>query len=229
MTIDEKVLSLNNKIYRLVGIRDSLKKDLKSVLDDISEKEKDLSILSKVKRLFEVFIKGMEVQSKKYIEPIVTEALHFIFNQNLYFHIVFVNRRNQIEVDFVVLPNLEKETLYQEYLKDFENYKEEIEEMLSNYSDIAFLYGGAVSEVLGLILRFLFAELLKIEGPIILDEPTSSVHEEYANRVGIFIKSLSERFNRQVIFVTHSQALASSANKVYEVIKDNDVSTIKEL
>jgi DNA repair exonuclease SbcCD ATPase subunit len=229
MTIDEKVLSLNNKIYRLVGIRDSLKKDLKSVLDDISEKEKDLSILSKVKRLFEVFIKGMEVQSKKYIEPIVTEALHFIFNQNLYFHIVFVNRRNQIEVDFVVLPNLEKETLYQEYLKDFENHKEEIEEMLSNYSDISFLYGGAVSEVLGLILRFLFAELLKIEGPIILDEPTSSVHEEYANRVGIFIKSLSERFNRQVIFVTHSQALASSANKVYEVIKDNDVSTIKEL
>jgi hypothetical protein len=33
--------------------------------------------------------------------------------------------------------------------------------MLSNYSDISFLYGGAVSEVLGLILRFLFAELLK--------------------------------------------------------------------
>lgn len=78
-------------------------------------------------------------------------------------------------------------------------------------------------------MRLVLIELLQIEGPVCLDEPTSAVHEEYAARVGVFIKSLSERFNRQIILVTHSQALAAAANKVYNVVKHNEVSAVEEV
>jgi DNA repair exonuclease SbcCD ATPase subunit len=220
---------LLKKANQFFGMKEALKKEVEDIVIKINNLQKSLEILSKVKSLFEFFIKSVEKESKTYIEPIVTEALHFVFNQDLYFHIMFVDRRNQIEVDFIVLPNKETEDLYQSYIENLEEYAEDLEKLRSSYNDIPFLYGGAVTEVLGIILRFLFAELLNIKGPIFLDEPTSAVHEDYAGRVGQFIKSLSEKFNRQVVYVTHSHALVSTSHKVYEVEKDKDISHVKEI
>jgi len=218
-----------SKVQQTVGKRDSLVKDI--VKSQRQEEEILLVVdrVTKAKFLLEMFVKSTESQVKDYIEPTITEALNFIFNQNLFFHIVFVSRRGQVEIDFIVLPNREIENQYQTYLTDIEKCKEELEDLVSSYKDLNFLYGGAIQEVLGLVLRLLLVELLQIKGPVILDEPTSAVHEEYASRVGVFIKSLSDRFKRQIIYVTHSQALASSADKCYEVKKVNEVSQVEEV
>lgn len=224
-----KVNLLSNKIQQLIGKRDSVIKSINNLQKQENGALLGLDKIIKAKTLLELFVKSTEVQIKEYIEPTITEALQFIFNQNLCFHIVFVNRRGQVEVDFIVLPNNEVENQYQEYLKDNETYKKELEEIIDSYTDIVYNNGGAIGEVLGLVLRLLLIELLQIKGPVFLDEPTSAVSEEYASRVGMFIKNLSQKFNRQVIFVTHSQALASAANKIYEVTKDKDISTVEEI
>ena len=225
----ERLSSLRDNVQRIIGKKDSLVENIfksKQIEENIVE---NLTRISKAKILLEMFVKGTEVQVREYIEPTVTEALHFIFNQSLFFHIVFVERRGQIEVDFIVIGGQEKENEYQEYLKDLEKNRKQFDEFVSEYTDITYLYGGAITEILGLILRLLLVEFLQIKGPIFLDEPTSAVHETYASRVGVFIKSLSEKFDRQIIFVTHSSALASSANKVYEVRKEGVLSIVEEL
>jgi DNA repair exonuclease SbcCD ATPase subunit len=224
-----KVNEIVKKVNKVVGRRDELLEHLKSL--QISEEDlkvKAFTVL-KAKELLELFVKSTENQVKQYIEPTITEALSFVFNQKLYFHIVFVNRRGQVEVDFIVLPSSEVENKYQSYLEDNVKYEDELDTLAKLYSDINYLYGGAVQEILGLMLRLLLVELLDIKGPVFLDEPTSSTHEEYANRVGIFIKSLSERFNRQIIYITHSQAMASAANKVYQVVREKEISQVEEI
>jgi DNA repair exonuclease SbcCD ATPase subunit len=225
----ENINNIYVKAQRLIGKRDTILENI-----DKFRKQENVSVLaadivSKAKTLLELFVKGTENQIKEYIEPTVTESLNFIFNQNLYFHIVFVTRRGQVEIDFIVISTKEVEEKYQLYLSDNEKYKKELEELIDSYKDLNFLYGGAIQEVLGLVLRLLLVELLGIKGPVILDEPTSSVHEEYASRVGVFIKSLSDRFNRQIIYVTHSHALAASADKCYEVKKVDEISIVEEI
>jgi len=37
------------------------------------------------------------------------------------------------------------------------------------------MYGGAINQVLSLVLRLVLVELLKVEGPIFFDEPSSAV------------------------------------------------------
>jgi len=218
--------SFNDNLQKLLGKKESLEKSIQNKQKEEEKLLKDQDILNKAKKLLELFVKGTEVRIREYIEPTVTEALHFIFSQPLYFHIYFVSRRNQVEVDFVVLPSKAKEDEWQECLKN-EN-EDKLKELVDSYKDIFFNCGGAISEVLGLILWLLLAEFLNIKGPICFDEPTSMVHEVYASKVGMFIKSLSERFNRQIIYVTHSQAMASAANKVYEVRKINEISILEE-
>lgn len=215
-------------VQRAIGKRDTLVETLKQAQQVETSTLVALENTSNAKLLLELFIKSTESQIKEYIEPTVTEALNFIFGQQLYFHIVFVSRRGQVETDFIIISTDAVEAQYQLYLTDTEKYKKELEELVDDYKDLNFLYGGAIQEVLGLVLRLLLIELLNIQGPVFLDEPTSAVHEEYASKVGLFIKALSNRFDRQVIYVTHSQALAAAADRCYEVKKIDNISVVEE-
>lgn len=227
--LNQRLVTVNQVLQQKVGLRQGVRNSLAAIDVKRLQLAAESGVVSKAKALLELFVKSTETAVRDYIEPTVTEALNFIFNQHLYFHIVFVDRRNQIEIDFIVLPTAEKEKEYQSYLLDIENCKDDFDTLVKDYKDLNFLYGGAIQEVLGLVLRVILVELLRIEGPVILDEPTSAVHEEYAQRVGVFIKTLSERFNRQVIYVTHSQALAAAANRVYEVTQHDGISQVKEV
>lgn len=229
ISYNEHLNKVNQTLQRQIGQRDVLLQNQKE-----SEKKEAnvinlLGNISKAKLLLEMVVRSTEIRVKSYIEPFVTEALDFIFNQNLKFHIVFIDRRGQIEVDFIVLPSNKVEEDYQTYLNDVVTYEQEFDQLVKIYRNINYFYGGAVQEILGVVLRLVMIELLQIKGPVCLDEPTSSFHEQYAARVGVFIKSLSERFNRQIIYVTHSHALAAAANKVYEVKKDRGISRVEEI
>lgn len=227
-TLNQRVSEISKRVQQKVGQRDKLLQ----LITECNSQQAILAIsidtVAKAKVLLEAFVKTTEGAVREYLEPTVTEALNFIFNQSLYFHIVFVERRGQVEIDFIILPNIDKENEYQSYVSD-STKSDELEELVKEYKELTFLYGGAIQEVLGVVLRFILVELLQIQGPVLLDEPTSAVHEEYAQKVGVFIKTLSERFNRQVIYVTHSQALAMAANKVYEVSLSGGESQVKEI
>jgi len=179
-----------------------------------------------VRKLLEIFVKSVEYKVRDYIEPVITEALDYVFNQGLRFHLIFITRRDQIEVDFILLKGEDSEKIYQEFLSQPIKHEKQLEQLIKETKNLNFLYGGAVNQVLALVLRLVLVELLKIEGPVFLDEPSSAVGEEYSARLGQFISSLSKKFNRQIVLITHSKTLASYADKIYEVTQINGISKV---
>jgi DNA repair exonuclease SbcCD ATPase subunit len=212
-----------------VGERNLLNTNKEKLENENKEIEKELLLISQSKKLLELFVRSTEHRIKNYIEPIVTEALDFVFSQSLFFHLYLVTRRNQIECDFIIIRSDEFEKMYEEFLQDPIKNEKQLDVLVKETKNINYMYGGAVNQVVSLILRFVLAELLKVKGPIGLDEPSSMVGEEYSSRLGQLISSLSNRFQRQYILITHSKTLASFADKTYEVEKINNVSVVKEM
>jgi DNA repair exonuclease SbcCD ATPase subunit len=225
-SILQKVRNVELELTRKVAQRDtfvSQKESFQKLLQSIQE---SLKVDTQVQRLLEVFVKSTEVSVRNYLEPLVTEALDFVFNQGLKFHLLFTTRRNQVEIDFILLRDPESEELYQQCILQPEKSVKQLETLVRYTKQLNFMYGGAVNQVIALVLRLILSELLQIQGPIFLDEPSSAVGEEYSARLGQLLASLSERFKRQYILVTHSHSLASYASKVYEVEKINGISQV---
>jgi len=177
------------------------------------------------RKLLEVFVTGTELQLRNYIEPIVTDALEFVFEQHLKFHILFAQRRNQVEIDFILIRTEETEAAYQLYVANPSKHEKQLELLVRSTRNLDFMYGGAVNQVLSVILKFVHAEALGLQGPLTLDEPSSAVSEEYNSRLGLLLASLSKKFSRQVILITHSRTLAACADVQYLVEKKGNVSS----
>lgn len=73
--------------------------------------------------------------------------------------------------------------------------------------------GGGVVDVVSLALRSVFLELFspRIDGPLILDEPTKHLSKRFSGRAAELLRALSERTGRQIILVTHDSELAKEA------------------
>ena len=225
--LQKRHITASSLLSKREGQRDLLLQNLQGYEKIIRTTEGRLALYESARRLLELFVKSTEHITKDYIEPVVTEALDFVFSQHLFFHLRFVNRRNQVEIDFIILRTPESEQEYQEYEKDPSKYEADLEQLVKETKNTSFNNGGAVNQVIAMVLIFVLAQLLKIEGPIWLDEPSSAVGEEYSARLGQLISSLSERFNRQYVLITHSSTVAAYADIVYRVSKINEVSTIK--
>lgn len=223
---EQRIKEVSDKLQSLVGERNLLNAQLSTTINDIKSNTDELNINENARKLLEFFVKSTEHGIKKYVEPIITEALEFVFSQYLKFHIIFFNRRNQVEIDFVVARNEKMEEEYQRLIKDPVNNADEIAILVKDATNINYMYGGAINQVLSLILRLVIVEMLKVKGPILFDEPTSMVSEEYSTRLGHLLLSLSKKFNRQYVLITHSNSLASYASKIYQVTQVNKVSTV---
>ena len=223
---ESRIKVLSDKLQTLVGERNILKMQLSGIVGKITIHKHALNINEQARKLLELFVKSTEHGIKDYVEPIVTEALEFVFSQYLKFHVVFVNRRNQVEVDFVIARNPNMEAEYQELMKDPVANADKISILVKDATDINYMYGGAINQVLALILRLITIEMLHVRGPVFLDEPTSMVSEEYSTRLGHLLVSLSRKFNRQYILITHSNALASYASNIYQVTQEDKVSKV---
>jgi ABC-type dipeptide/oligopeptide/nickel transport system ATPase subunit len=213
--IDSKEGERNLLISKQSQVQEKIRKNL------LHSKE-----LTQARELLELVVKSVERSLQSSIEPMVSEGLNFVFNQNLSFHTIFVpGRRNQIEIDFIVLKKSEEE-VFQKYISNPIANAELLDDLIKGTKNINYTFGGAVNQVISLMLRFIVAELVNVEGPIALDEPSSYISEEVSAKLGQLITSLSERFERQYILITHSTALAAYAEKNYRVKLMNYISKV---
>jgi len=224
-----RIAKISEKLNRKLGQREALQAALQKVLNEQIVNQEALQIIEQVRKLLEIFIKSTEARMRSYIEPIVNEALKFVFNQNLYFHVYLASRRNQVEADFIILRSEADEETYQKFILEPVKYAIPLEQLVKERKNLDDIYGGAVSQVLSLILVLVFAELLKVKGAIWLDEPSSAVHSEYNLKLGQLVSSLSRRFDRQYVIVTHSAEFASYSDITYRVKKIGDIATVEKL
>lgn len=98
------------------------------------------------------------------------------------------------------------------------NLKTEAEE------DIMDQNGGGVVDIVSTALRLIALQTYepRIDGPIILDEPTKMVSSEYIPTLAEFLRSAGNDFGRQIILITHNEYLASIADEIISFSKNSD-------
>lgn len=141
------------------------------------------------------------------LEIIVTNALQFILQENIRFEIEFDTKRKRPEAVFYIVSD-----------EDTEPVKNEPEDER----------GGGIVDIVSITLRIATAHYFNIDGPILLDEPAKNLSKKYLPAFSSFIHTLSEKFNRQIIIITHSDDIAECGDKVYLVEKKYGTSIVSQ-
>ncbi|WP_138751084.1 chromosome partitioning protein ParA [Paenibacillus sinopodophylli] len=148
-------------------------------------------------------------QAKGRIEDIVTQLLLVVFPGNDFvFEIVLDVKGSQPVAEYWLTRNGVKTQLKP---PDYDN-------------------GGGYVDVITLGLRLGIAELEEIQGPLLMDEVGKHVSAEYSPNVAYFLKQYSEQLGRQIILITHNEALAAVADKGLRVtLNSREESEVKAI
>lgn len=182
-----------------------LKKQLEHAEKIKDEALLEIMVLEKVALLLQTASEFARAQAKSKIEQIVTSALTAVFESNYAFRLDIVTRSNRVEVDYFLQSGSTEVQL----------------------SGADFNTGGGIIDVICLAMRLAIIELVGSRGAIVLDEPGKHVSAEFAPNVAVFLKTYSENFHRQIIMVTHNEALSAVADNTIHITQRNGVSIAK--
>ncbi|GAB6098666.1 chromosome segregation ATPase [Halanaerocella petrolearia] len=171
----------------------------KKKLTELTEYKEERELLEQVNIFLQEVSKYAREQARQQIELLVTQALQAVFGAGFSFEIEIEKKRNSFSAQFYVV-------------------SETGEEQIKNIPQNA--RGGGIVDVVSLGLRVAILETLrrpKVAGPLVLDEPAKHVSQEYITNVAKFLKTINERFNRQIIIVTHQQHLGQIADQAFKV------------
>jgi hypothetical protein len=141
------------------------------------------------------------------ISGIVTEALQTVKDKNLVFTMQIVTKANQPTLEMGILDKLSGQTY-----------------------DIITSFGGGICDIVSLALRV--ALLVKwqpsLSRILILDEACKHVAVKDQELLSTFVRKLSEALGVQFIWISHSDILQQAAHKIFEVTKNDGLSTAQE-
>jgi len=205
--LEQKLNKFKENVFRLKTLQEEKQKQFNLKTNECTTIQKRITLLTNASRLLEQCNIASREFVKDEVEKMVTQALRGIFEDPyIKFNINFVIKHNQTEAEFI----LSREN----------NEKSKIK------GDILTTYGGGLGDIISVALRIIIMQLLKIKGPLILDEPGKFISEGYIDNFGKFLVQVSSTFNRQIIIVTHNERLANFANNTIKVSQVNRVSKI---
>ena len=147
--------------------------------------------ISRARDVVQAVAISTQQQLKGYIEELVSLALASVFDQPYKFVVDFVVRRGHTEVDLF-----------------FERNGDKLSPLESS--------GGGAVDVAAFALRVVVWSLTKgARTTLLLDEPFRFLSLGLHANAAALLKSLSDRMGLQIIMVTHSDELASGADKVF--------------
>ncbi|KKM99144.1 hypothetical protein LCGC14_1150900 [marine sediment metagenome] len=187
---------------------DTIKAGHIAQLDETSRECKELEETNKVLTSVLLLLEQCNIAARDFVkvevEQLVTQGLRSIFEDDtIQFNIDFITKRNQIEAEFT-LSREEDKTRIQ--------------------GDILSTYGGGVVDVISISLRIIIMQLMKVKGPLILDEPGKNISAQFISAFGKFLTEVSNTFDRQIVMITHNSKLVEFANNIIEVYQTNGVS-----
>lgn len=177
------------------GQRDAVVRRLEFIEKRLKENRNLKNLKREAVVLVEAAGQGARETITEQISNVVTFALQSVFGDDYRFHVKNTLKRNAVWSDFAV---------------GSEQYE------ASSPIDSR---GGGVVDVVSLALRSVLLELFtpRIDGPLILDEPTKHLSTEYAGRMAELLGAIATRMQRQVILVTHDSELAKEAETRFTV------------
>lgn len=210
----ERLTQAQNRLddFKLKLVKEDTRKE--EYISQLDEKIKECNVLEENNKVLTDTLGLLEQCNiaardfvKVEVEQLVTQGLRSIFeNPTIQFNIDFVTKRNQIEAEF---------TLSRE------------EDGTRIQGDILSTYGGGVVDVISISLRIIIMQLMKVKGPLVLDEPGKMISPQFTGAFGKFLTEVSNTFDRQIIMITHNSKLTEFANNIIEVYQTNGVSHIR--
>ena len=201
------VRQARQKVTAMAAKRDLLIEQQDAEIMRSAEATRTLELNEKVQRLLQLTSEFARQQAKSRIEEIVTSALTVVFGKDYKFRLSLEVRSNRPEVDYWL----------------------ESEGIVTQLKPPDYDRGGGVADVVSLALRLAVTELSEVRGPVFLDEVGKHVSAEYAPNVAYFLKEYSGKFGRQMILITHNEALAEIGEVSLAVSQTNGKSVVKAI
>jgi len=199
------VKKAREEISKREGKRDQILADKKEALEAKEEAQKELAIYDKAQILLQKTSDYARQQIKSKIEEIVSQALNVVYGGN---H------------SFIVDLDVKGSRPIAEYYLDDGTTITKLEK--PDYDR-----GGGKVDIISLALRLAVNEIRGVKGPIFLDEVGKHVDNEAIINVAYFLKEFSNKFDKQIILITHEQALAEIGEVSIEVEKKNGESQVE--
>lgn len=205
--VEKKLESFHNMLMKESIRKEELEKRLLAKIEECTKLEKVNEVLTKTLRLLEQCNILSRDFVKTEVEQLVTQGLRGIFDDTaIQFNINFVTKRNQVEAEFTL-----------SRVGDESNIQ----------GDILYTRGGGLADIISISLRIIIMQMMKIKGPLILDEPGKFISAQYISAFGKFLTDVSKTFDRQIIMITHNERLEAFADNVIEVSQTNGVSKVR--
>jgi len=194
--LEKKSKELQNNLSALQGQESLLAFQIDSNKVKLLELSHKREVFAKSIEIFALISEVTQIQVKNGMEKIVTYALQYIFGEDYKFKITFDKRGNLTECNFSFISPLGVEI-----------------------TDPLEALGGGIMDVASLALRIALLELHKPKNTsfLALDEPTRNVSAQFIPRCGLFFKEINRKLERQIIVVTHQEALMESADNQIQI------------
>lgn len=194
--LEKKFNELNRTLGIVTGEYQLLKENYTVSQYEIEEYKKSIELYKKCVELIQLVQGLTRERVKKQFEDLVTSGLRFVFGEGYYFELEFGRRGSLAELDFKIITP---------------EHNEACDPMMCE--------SGGILDLVSLILRVVIMECYnpKINGFILLDESLKCLDKNRLPKAIEFIKQLSEKLNRQVIFITHSNEIIESGFNTIEI------------
>lgn len=203
--IKKQLQANRDKLLIQKGKRDEVKNTILKFNKERSSKKKLVRDNDKLQILLRHVSEYAKSQVKSHIETAVSNALNVIYGGQHKFLMEIQERRNQHEVDYFLDDGFTKVKIEKPFIGK----------------------GGGKITVVSLALQLAICELTGVQGPIALDEISKMMDAEARINLAFFLKNYAEKFNRQIILITHHKELSEAADLSINVVKKNGIANLE--
>lgn len=198
--------NIRQELNRKQGRLQQLEQDKETVTKKLRDLNKQSRRIETAQTIIQQTAQQTQEQLKYRVSELGTLALSAIFDDPYELNLDFELRRNRTEAD-ITLSKGDGEKI--------------------NPLDAA---GGGVADVTSFGLRSSLLTLRKppLRRTVILDEPFRYLDRKAQVKAGLLLNELSDRMNIQFIIISHDEAVVEGADKVFEVIQQNEISKVQE-
>lgn len=183
----QRATSAHNKYLAAIALQENMQATVDVAKADMEAAKKAREVITKVG-------KSIQTGVEDTFTSIVTMALRSVFGDVYTFRLRFVERRNQLEAEMVLVQG-------------------------ENECAVIDSVGGGVVDICSLALRIAALTIQQSAKVVVLDEPCRCLSTDLQNKASEMIKTLSEQLGIQFIIVTHEDALTECADKIFTIHK----------
>lgn len=198
------------KINQMLGEKKAYLELKSNKEKEIESLEKSGDILLKTQALFLTLGEKQRASIISEFEVIVSNALQYIMQEEIFFEIDTRELRGVPSVEF--------------YIRTIRNG-------VITRTTLSESRGDGIVDIVSLALSIavFINQSPKNEGPLILDEPCRQVSEKYKEGVGMFLKEIANAMDLQIFMITHIEKYVDCADHKYKVYLNGTKSVVEKI